>query len=115
MSSELAAALCARRRAWLTTNIRANAGRIGLDRDIGAFDVSLQVMSLMQGRDTGDLGVAMFIGAVIGAGGAPESGSESESDVNLRNLKRAVEMPAGGERWKAKRRASHRSHAALGI
>jgi predicted ATP-dependent Lon-type protease len=31
---------------------------------LSAFDVNLQVMSLMQGRDTGDLGVAMFIALV---------------------------------------------------
>jgi ATP-dependent Lon protease len=44
--------------------IKANASRIGLDRDIADYDINVQVMSLMQGKDTADLGVAMFIAIV---------------------------------------------------
>ena len=44
--------------------IKANASRIGLDRDIGSYDVNVQVMSLMQGKDSTDLGVALFIAMV---------------------------------------------------
>jgi ATP-dependent Lon protease len=43
---------------------KANASRIGLDRDIGNYDVNVQVMSLMQGKDSADLGVALFIAMV---------------------------------------------------
>jgi ATP-dependent Lon protease len=54
--------------------IRANASRIGLDRDIADYDINLQVMSLMQGKDSADLGVAMFIAmisALVGRSIAP--------------------------------------------
>lgn len=44
--------------------IKANASRIGIDRDIAGYDVNVQVMSLMQGKDSSDLGVAMFIAMV---------------------------------------------------
>jgi ATP-dependent Lon protease len=44
--------------------IKANASRIGLDRDIASYDVNVQVMSLMQGKDSADLGVALFIAMV---------------------------------------------------
>lgn len=55
--------------------LRANAKRVGLERDFGGYDLNIQVMSPMQGRDTPDLGVAFFIailsamvGRNIGAG-----------------------------------------------
>jgi ATP-dependent Lon protease len=44
--------------------IKANASRIGLDRDIASYEVNVQVMSLMQGKDSADLGVALFIAMV---------------------------------------------------
>jgi len=44
--------------------IKANASRIGLDRDIASYEVNVQVMSLMQGKDSTDLGVALFIAMV---------------------------------------------------
>jgi len=44
--------------------IKANASRIGLDRDIAGYDVNVQVMSLMHGKDSADLGVALFIAMV---------------------------------------------------
>lgn len=46
--------------------IKANASRMGIDRDIASYDINVQVMSLMQGKDSADLGVALFI-AVISA------------------------------------------------
>ncbi len=54
--------------------IKANASRIGLDRDIAGYDVNVQVMSLMQGKDSADLGVALFIAmvsALVGRSIAP--------------------------------------------
>ena len=55
--------------------LRANGRRVGLDRDFGSYDLNIQVMSPMHGRDTPDLGVAFFIailsamvGRNIGAG-----------------------------------------------
>jgi len=50
--------------------IKANASRIGLDRDIASYDVNVQVMSLMQGKDSADLGVALFIAMVSALVGA---------------------------------------------
>lgn len=41
--------------------LRGNAKRIGFDRDLGNYDVKVQVMSPMQGKTTQDLGVAFFI------------------------------------------------------
>ena len=41
--------------------IKANASRIGLDRDIAEYDVNVQSHEPMQGKDSADLGVAMFI------------------------------------------------------
>jgi ATP-dependent Lon protease len=54
--------------------IKANASRIGLDRDIAGYDINMQIMSLMQGKDSADLGVAMFIAivsALVGRSIAP--------------------------------------------
>jgi ATP-dependent Lon protease len=54
--------------------IKANASRIGLDRDIAGYDINMQIMSLMQGKDSPDLGVAMFIAmvsALVGRSIAP--------------------------------------------
>ncbi|MBK8265281.1 MAG: hypothetical protein IPK80_28625 [Nannocystis sp.] len=55
--------------------LRANGRRVGLDRDFSSYDLNIQVMSQMHGRDTPDLGVAFFIailsamvGRNIGAG-----------------------------------------------
>jgi len=41
--------------------LRANAKRVGLDRDLGAYDFNIQVISATHGRDTADLGVAFYI------------------------------------------------------
>lgn len=43
---------------------KANASKMGIDRDISSYDVNIQVMSLMQGKDANDLGVAFFIGLI---------------------------------------------------
>lgn len=46
--------------------LRANGRRIGLDRDLGSYDLGIQVMSPMQGKDTEDLGMAFYI-AILSA------------------------------------------------
>jgi ATP-dependent Lon protease len=46
--------------------LRGNARRIGLERDFGSYDFNIQVMSPMQGKDTEDLGVAVFV-AILSA------------------------------------------------
>lgn len=54
--------------------LRGNAKRMGLDRDFGSYDLALQVMSPMHGKDTEDLGVAFFVailGAVLGKSTTP--------------------------------------------
>jgi ATP-dependent Lon protease len=44
--------------------LKANASKLGIDRDIGSYHINIQVMSLMQGKDANDLGVAFYIGLV---------------------------------------------------
>lgn len=49
--------------------LRANGKKIGVDRDLGEYDVNIQVMSLTQGKDASDLGMAFYIAlltAVLG-------------------------------------------------
>lgn len=51
--------------------LKGNAGKIGIDRDISSYDVNIQVMSLMQGKDAGDIGVAFYIGLISALLGRP--------------------------------------------
>jgi len=51
--------------------LKANAGKIGIDRDIASYDVNIQIMSLMQGKDAGDIGVAFYIGLISALLGRP--------------------------------------------
>lgn len=51
--------------------LKANAGKIGIDRDIASYDVNIQVMSLMQGKDAGDIGIAFYIGLISALLGRP--------------------------------------------
>lgn len=44
--------------------MKSNAKKTGIDRDIGSYDFNVQVISLMQGKDAGDLGVAFYIGLI---------------------------------------------------
>jgi len=44
--------------------LKANAGKLGIDRDIGSYGINIQVMSPMQGKDANDLGVTFYIGLV---------------------------------------------------
>jgi ATP-dependent Lon protease len=88
--------------------IKANTSRIGIDRDIGGYDVNVQVMSLMQGKDSADLGVAMFIAmisALVGrsiAGGLVVLGQMSIHGVLNRveglGDKLRISMEAGARR-----------------
>jgi ATP-dependent Lon protease len=88
--------------------IKANTSRIGIDRDIGSYDVNVQVMSLMQGKDSADLGVAMFIAmisALVGrsiAGGLVVLGQMSIHGVLNRveglGDKLRISMDAGARR-----------------
>ena len=44
--------------------LRANAKKIGMDRDVGSYDLNIQIMSPMHGKETDDLGVALYIAIV---------------------------------------------------
>lgn len=44
--------------------LKGNASKMGIDRDVGSYDLNIQVMSLMQGKDAADLGVAFYIGLI---------------------------------------------------
>ena len=54
--------------------LKANAKKIGIDRDVTGYDLNLQVMSLMQGKDANDLGVAFFIALISAVLGRPIAG-----------------------------------------
>ncbi len=41
--------------------LRTTGKKIGIDRDLGEYDVNLQVMSLTPGKDANDLGMAFYI------------------------------------------------------
>lgn len=41
--------------------LRTNGKKIGIDRDLGEYDVNVQVMSLTSGKDAADLGMAFYI------------------------------------------------------
>jgi ATP-dependent Lon protease len=47
--------------------LRANGKKIGMDRDVGEYDVNLQVMSLSAGKDATDLGMAFYIALLSAA------------------------------------------------
>ncbi|MEM2125860.1 MAG: protease Lon-related BREX system protein BrxL [Candidatus Methanosuratincola sp.] len=53
--------------------LKANARKMGIDRDIDSYNLNIQVMSLMQGKDTEDLGVAFFIALISALLGKPVS------------------------------------------
>ena len=55
--------------------LRANAKRVGLDRDLGAYDFNIQVMSPTHGKDTADLGVAFYIAILSAIVNKPIAGS----------------------------------------
>ena len=44
--------------------LKSNAKKIGIDRELSSYDVNIQLISLMQGKDAHDLGVAFFVGLV---------------------------------------------------
>ncbi len=41
--------------------LRATGKKIGIDRDLGDYDVNIQVMNLTPGKDAGDIGMAFYI------------------------------------------------------
>lgn len=53
--------------------LKATTSRIGIDRDISQYDINIQVMSLMQGKDAGDIGMAFYIGYISALLGRPIS------------------------------------------
>jgi ATP-dependent Lon protease len=55
--------------------LRANAKRVGLDRDLGQYDLNIQVMSPTHGKDTVDLGVAFYIAILSAIVNKPIAGS----------------------------------------
>ncbi len=44
--------------------LKANARRLGMDRDVSSYEINVQVMSLMQGKDANDLGIAFYIALI---------------------------------------------------
>lgn len=44
--------------------LKANARRLGIDRDVSSYEINVQVMSLMQGKDANDLGIAFYIALI---------------------------------------------------
>ncbi|MBI4600812.1 MAG: ATP-dependent Lon protease, partial [Planctomycetes bacterium] len=44
--------------------LKANAKKLVVDRDVASYDFNVQVMSPMQGKDAGDLGIAFYLGLV---------------------------------------------------
>jgi len=51
--------------------LKANSGKIGIDRDVSSYDMNIQVMSLMQGKDAEDIGIAFYIGMISSLLGRP--------------------------------------------
>lgn len=51
--------------------LKANALKMGIDRDISSYDTNIQVISLMQAKDAEDLGVVFFVGLVSALMGRP--------------------------------------------
>ncbi len=41
--------------------LKANASKMGIDRDVDSYDFNVQVISLMQGKDASDLGIAFYL------------------------------------------------------
>ena len=56
--------------------LRANARRIGVDRDLSSYDINVQIISLMQGKDANDLGVAFLIGLISSVLGRRTNGGQ---------------------------------------
>jgi ATP-dependent Lon protease len=54
--------------------LKANVKKIGIDRDLTSYDVNVQVMSLMQGKDANDLGIAFYIGLISALLARPVAG-----------------------------------------
>ncbi|MDM8532155.1 protease Lon-related BREX system protein BrxL [Anaerolineales bacterium HSG25] len=44
--------------------LKANIRKLGIERDLNTYDINVQVISLMQGKEATDLGVAFYIGLV---------------------------------------------------
>jgi ATP-dependent Lon protease len=44
--------------------LKTNGRKMGIDRELTHYDANVQVISLMQGKDAGDLGMAFFVGLV---------------------------------------------------
>lgn len=51
--------------------LRATGRKIGIDRDLGEYDVNVQVMSLTPGKDAKDLGMAFYIALLSAVLGRP--------------------------------------------
>ena len=51
--------------------LRSSGKKIGIDRDLSEYDVSIQVMSLTPGKDATDIGMAFYIGLLSATLGRP--------------------------------------------
>lgn len=54
--------------------LKVNGPKMGIDRDPGSYDINVQVISLMQGKDASDLGVAFYIALISALLGRPVGG-----------------------------------------
>ncbi|HPZ06909.1 MAG TPA: protease Lon-related BREX system protein BrxL [Candidatus Eremiobacteraeota bacterium] len=55
--------------------LRANARKIGLDRDFGSYDFNIQVISPTHGKDASDIGIAFYIAILSAIINKPIAGS----------------------------------------
>ena len=70
-----------------------HAQRIGLDRDLGAYDFNIQLMSPTHGKDSADLGVAFFIAILSTIVTKPISGSLAVlGDMSIHGVLHRVEQ-----------------------
>ena len=46
--------------------LQTNSRKLGLEHDIGSYDLNIQVMSPSHGKDAGDMGVAFYV-AILSA------------------------------------------------
>jgi ATP-dependent Lon protease len=51
--------------------LRSTGRKIGIDRELGEYDVNIQVMSLAQGRDAADLGMVFYVALLSSVLGRP--------------------------------------------
>lgn len=71
--------------------LKTNGRKIGIDRDLSSYDANVQVISLMQGKDARDLGVAFFVGLVSSLLSRTIAGGWSSWGISIRGVLSHVE------------------------